>query len=257
MDLVEGLHKYESEVNGCKISFTFRFNKDSDEVILFLHGLACSSSSFKYILDKNYFPDKSLLLIDLPGFGESEKSELFSYSMEDMAAVVERLISTLPPMKIHIAAHSMGGAIALLFSIKFYEKVISFSNIEGNLIKEDCGLMSSGIVSIPFEEYSRVVFPAQVKEFEGHNQFRFNSTIAKAIYKSASSLVNWSCSGKLLEKFILLKSRKCYFYGEENRSMSVLREIEGIPSFMIHKAGHAMMSENPEEFYSKLKLFIQ
>jgi pimeloyl-ACP methyl ester carboxylesterase len=257
MNLVEGLHKYESEVDGCRISFTSRYNNDSDEVILFLHGLGCSSDSFSNLFDKDYFPDKSLLLIDLPGFGESSKPELFTYSMEDTAAVVEKLISTLPFLNIHIAAHSMGGAVALLFSNKFYEKVISFSNIEGNLIKEDCGLMSSGIVSVPFEEYSRVVFPAQMKEFEGHNQFRLNSTTAKAVYKSASSLVNWSYSGKLLEKFILLKSRKCYFYGEENSSIPVLREIEGIPSFMIHGAGHAMMTENPEEFYSKLKLFIQ
>lgn len=257
MILKEGLYTYTEVIKECTISFKCLFNPRSDEVILFLHGLGCSSDSFSNLFDKDYFQDKSLLLIDLPGFGESSKPELFTYSMEDTAAVVETLISILPFFKIHIAAHSMGGAVALLFSNKFYEKVISFSNIEGNLIKEDCGLMSSGIVSVPFEDYSSVVFPAQVKEFEGHNQFRFNSTTAKAVYKSASSLVNWSCSGKLLEKFVLLKNRKCYFYGEENSSMPVLREIEGITSFMIHGAGHAMMTENPEEFYSKLKLFIQ
>lgn len=256
MNLVDGLHKYEAEVNGCKISFTFRYNPAFNELVLCLHGLGCSSGSFRNLFDKDYFPDKSLLLIDLPGFGESSKPETFSYSMEDIAGAVEKLISTLPPLKIHIVAHSMGGAVALLFSDKFYERVISFANIEGNLISEDCGILSRGIVSVPYNEFKQNKFIQLQKEFAGHPQLQFDMTTPLAVYNSAASLVKWSDSGKLLEKFILLKCKKGYFYGEENRGMPVITRLDSIPVVMISSSGHAMMTGNPDEFYSKLKLFV-
>jgi pimeloyl-ACP methyl ester carboxylesterase len=256
MDLVKGFQKYSVKIKECTVSFTFSYNPDSDELILFLHGLACSSASFRNLFDKDYFPNKSLLVIDLPGFGESAKPESFSYSMEDMADVVKELVELLPPLKIHIAAHSMGGAAALLFPDKFYERVLSFANIEGNLISEDCGLLSRGVISVPFEDYKAVNYLTQRKEFAGHEQMRFDETTPQAVYNSAKSLVNWSDSGKLPDKFASLKCRKCYFFGEENSGMPVLQRLGMVPAVMISGSGHAMMTENPEEFYSKLRLFV-
>ena len=176
--------------------------------------------------------------------------------MEETAGIIEELLALLPPFKIHIAAHSMSGAVALLFSQKFYSNVLSFANIEGNLIADDCGLLSRGIINNPFEEFQAVTFNKQKKEFSGHPQLRYEKTTPVALYKSAVSLVKWSDSGRLMEKFTLLKCRICYFYGEENRSMPVLRMFDGIPTIMISNSGHAMMTENPDEFYTKLAKFI-
>lgn len=256
MKFAEGLNNYKIKINGIEISFSCRFIPSSEEMILFLHGLGCSKESFRNVFDKHYFNNKTLLFVDLPGFGESSKTESFSYSMENCAEIIEGVVSLLPEMKIHIAAHSMGGAVGLLFSDKFFEKVISFANIEGNLISEDCGLLSRGIISSCYENYKNSLYISQVKEFAGHDQLKFGSTTPFVLYKCAESLVKWSDSGKLLAKFRSLKCRKCYFYGRLNSGMPVLKKLEGIESVMIEECGHAMMTENPDGFYRKLEQFI-
>ena len=195
-------------------------------------------------------------MIDFLGFGKSAKPENFSYNMEDQAGIIEELLSILPVWDIHIAAHSMAGAIALLFKPGTYSHIISFSNIEGNLISEDCGMLSRGITSVPFDEFKSVMYNKQVIEFKDHHQLRFNETNPFAVYNSAKSLVNWSDSSELLNKFRSLGCRKSYFFGEENENMEVLKKIDFAQKYMINKSGHGMMTENPNEFYSKLAEFI-
>ena len=134
MDLINGFKEYSIDLNRHKINFQCKLNPNSKEVVLFIHGLACSLDSFRNVFDYDYFPNKSLLLLDLVGFGKSSKSEDFSYKMEDQAELIEKLLARLPMWDIHIVAHSMGGAIALLFNSHVFSRVQSFANIEGNRV---------------------------------------------------------------------------------------------------------------------------
>jgi len=256
MVLTKGLGAYIIDLGAHHLYFQCRYNPDSNDVILFLHGLGCISDSFRNIWEHDYFPGKSIMVLDLPGFGRSSKPEDFSYRMEDQAKVIEELLSQFPFWKIHIAAHSMGGAIGLLFSPEFFSRVLSFANIEGNLIGEDCGLLSRSIAKVSFDEYRDNLYKEQVIEFRDNLQLRFEETTPIALYKSAASLAKWSDSGELLNKFRELTCRKCYFYGEENKRMPVLEKLDFVTKEMIHNSGHAMMTENPEEFYTKLAEFI-
>ncbi len=252
-----GIIEGSTIVDGLRLYVKCRCNPNSEEVILFLHGLACSTDTFRNVFDENYFPDKSLLLVDLIGFGSSEKPADFSYYMEDQAVLISNLLSELPFSKIHIVVHSMGGAIALLLPDSILSRVKSFANVEGNLISEDCGLLSRGIASGTFQEYERIHYKKHLEEFNDHNQLRFEESTPLAIFRSARSLVEWSDNGKLLEKFINLNCRKSYFYGEENRNMPILRRLEFVDKIMIHNSGHGMTTENPKEFYSRLVDFVK
>ncbi len=256
MKLKKGLANYTITVYNYSLHVKCKFVPDSKEIILFFHGLACSWDSFNNILDKNYFPDKSLLFVDHIGFGESSKPEDFSYTMEDQAKIIDNLLSELPTWNIHIVAHSMGAAIALNLKPETYAKVKSFANIEGNLIGEDCGFMSRGIAEKSIEEYQNGMYKMHLFAFSNHEQLHFRQTTANAVYHSAVSLVNESDSGELLEKFRNLNCKKAYFYGEENKEMLVLKKLDFTEKQMISKSGHALTSENPEEFYYKLEEFI-
>ncbi len=256
MKLAEGLKEYSEIISRHRLNFKCKYNSGSDEIILFIHGLACSSDSFRHVFDFDYFPNKSLLLIDLLGFGRSSKPETFSYKMEDQAAFIEKLFSLLPFSKIHIAAHSMGGAVALLFSPDFFSRVLSFANIEGNLVSDDCGALSRGITDISFEEYDNDLFEKQLHEYKGHSQLHFAETNSIAVYKSAESLVKWSDSGELLERFRNLVCRKGYLYGEVNNDMDVIHKLDFARKYMISHSGHGMTTENPAEFFAKLADFI-
>lgn len=138
----------------------------------------------------------------------------------------------------------------------FFIKAHSFSNLEGNLISEDCGLLSRGIIEVPYQEYKSRNFRSHLYEFARHAQLRFNQSTANAIYKSAGSLVEWSDSDELLEKYKNLTCKKCYFWGEENKKMPVLGKLNKAETIMIPNSGHGMMTDNPKVFYRTLSEFI-
>jgi pimeloyl-ACP methyl ester carboxylesterase len=256
MKLQVGLNDYTITVNKYNIHIKCKFVPDSKDVLLFFHGLACSWDSFKNAIDIDYFPDKTLLFIDHIGFGESSKPEDFSYTMKEQAKIIDELLTELPTWDNHIVAHSMGTAIALHLKSETYGKVKTFTNIEGNLVAEDCGIMSRGIAEKSFEEYKKGMYKMHLFAFSKHEQLHFRQTTAYAVYHSAVSLVKESDSGELLEKFKNLNCKKAYFYGEENKNMPVLKRLDSIDKQMISNSGHAMTSENPEEFYRKLVEFI-
>ncbi len=131
----------------------------------------------------------------------------FSYTMEDQAAVLDRLLAALPPLPLHIAAHSMGGAVGLLLAPATMARVRSFANLEGNLIAADCGF-SRQVAGIPFAEYRDRVFPEQQAALRGDPALRLDHTTATAVHRSSRSPVQWSDSGQLPARFLGLPCKK-------------------------------------------------
>lgn len=257
MKLKPGIHNNKIKIDNHTIYFKYDYKAEATELILFVHGLACSGDSYKNLFDTNYFPNASRLVPDLVGFGKSSKSDEFSYKMEDQAILLEKLLNVFSFKKLHIVAHSMGNAAALLLSPQVMSKVESFANLEGNLISDDCGLLSRGIIEVSFQEYKNRNFRSHLYQFARHPQLKFNQTTANAVYKSAESLVEWSDTGELLSQYKNLACQKCYFWGEENMDMPVLKELQGMKTVMIPNSGHGMMTDNPKAFYTALTEFIK
>lgn len=239
------------------------YKESGKEVIIFIHGLGCAKESFDAAFDFPKFNDFSLLAIDLVGFGDSSKPQDFTYTMEVQAEICKLLLDELNPKRVHIVAHSMGGAIGLLLAEKLSNKLISFTNIEGNLISEDCGLLSRKTISVSFEEFRKSVFAELKSETKESNNKSSNLWLewneksnTLAFYSSSESLVKWSDSRKLLTKFKNLKTKKVYFYGDKNSEIKVLNELGNIRKIEISNSGHFVMNDNPEQFYTRLGDFI-
>jgi pimeloyl-ACP methyl ester carboxylesterase len=115
LNLSRGINSGYMDVDDINIAYQLDYKPDSDNLVICLHGLACTKDSFSLILNNPGFYQSSILLIDFPGFGDSSTPENFSYSMEEQAVACENLIRRFPYSKYHLAAHSMGGGIALLF----------------------------------------------------------------------------------------------------------------------------------------------
>ena len=92
LKLQPGTYNYFVDIENKKIHFQYDQKSNSTELILFLHGLACSGESFRNLFDQSWFPSASLLVPDIIGFGQSSKLEDFSYTMEDQARVCEQLL---------------------------------------------------------------------------------------------------------------------------------------------------------------------
>jgi len=228
------------------------------ELIFFIHGLGCAKESFADAFQNPALAPYSLAAIDLPGFGDSPLPEGFSCALEDHAQVCLATLASLPHGAVHIAGHSMGGAIAVLLAERLGKRLASLVSIEGNFIGSDC-TVSRRAVSITYDRFRErlrreLMLAARGPEEKGMRLWAEWSAKSnpRAFTESARSLVEWSDSGKLLSHFLALPCRKAYFFGERNRTIPVLSRLGPVPAIMINRSGHFLMNDNSDEFYTKL-----
>lgn len=250
-------HRISVRIEKKKHALSVRQRLISRNMLVFLHGLGGSQEVFQHVWNLPEFNGLSIFTLDFLGFGESDKPENFSYRMEAQAKVLNTLIKPFADYHLHIVAHSMGGAVGLLMDDEILDKVSSFSNLEGNLISEDCFLSRKAIVHSD-EYFYHTFFPKLKKNMSGLGLLStdLERTLPAAFFKSCQSLVHWSDSGFLLSRFKSLNSKKAYFYGDRNADIEPLNQLKGVPRVEISNSGHMMMLDNPEEFYSKLKSFL-
>ncbi len=82
--------------------------------LLFVHGLGCASSSdYPRVAAEPALAARRRLLVDLLGFGFSDRPPAFGYAVEDHARTVVALIGHLALESLDLFGHSMGGSIAI------------------------------------------------------------------------------------------------------------------------------------------------
>ncbi|MHB9143696.1 MAG: alpha/beta fold hydrolase [Paludibacter sp.] len=92
-----------------------------EKTIVLIHGLASNAGFWRYAipeLSKNY----RVIAVDLPGYGKSQK-DAYPYSMTFYAEQIKRLADELKLDKFILVGHSMGGQIAITFSLKYPERL--------------------------------------------------------------------------------------------------------------------------------------
>lgn len=239
------------------------YRDTGSKLILFIHGLGACKECFEHAFSFQTLDEYSLLSIDLPGFGDSTKSESFSYDMEDFAVIIKQILSHHEYKALHVVGHSMGGAIGILLSEKLDKPFDSFLCAEGNLIGNDCGLLSRGATRFTLPEFEKRGFKKMLSGCAGVKNTGMKTWLSwnqdafvPGFFHSARSLVRWTDSGKLHKSFMKMKTRKAYVYGSNNSSMPVLADLVGIRKIPIPDGHHAMMFDNPEAFYSIVAEFI-
>lgn len=243
-----------------QIAANIRIRKEN--LILFIHGLGCAKENFDTVWNHRALRDYSIIAFDLPGFGDSPGLDDFSYDLEEHAEVCRCLLIHFPKFNVHVVGHSMGGAVGILLAEKIDDRLISFINVEGNLIGQDC-IVSRRKASVSFEDFEKKQLPGLIlaTALSDEPGRRIWSTLmkkadAKGLYYSSQSLVRWSDSGMLFNKFKTLDCKKVYVYGEKDSFMTILGKLGNIPVICISKSGHFPMNDNPGEFYSFLASYL-
>ena len=245
------MNKTVSKIELCDNEISYLIRKGGDQHVLFIHGVGCSKESFIAAFEGNFFKDEySLLAPDLLGHGNSSKPKDFSYTLEKQSNLVAELLKELEFTNLHIVAHSMGGAIALLLIDKLRE-VNSFFCLEGNLVPEDCKI-SRIIASFEEKEFVNNLFLLAPSQFCCRGLVSYPAASPEAFYRSSKSVVYWSFEGDLLEKYKNLVINKAYFYGEENSTMPILSKLTEQDVVQINGCGHFMMLDNPKDTYNEI-----
>ncbi len=255
---------YNINIRREEFSISTYYHEAGEDLLFCIHGLGSTKESFINIEKVGNLKNISQLIIDLPGFGDSSRSSNFYYSMEEHAELCKLILTKFPQKRIHILGHSMGGAVGLILSGLIPEKIKSFISIEGNLVRDDCSILSRRTVAITLKEFKEHFFQKIRNQFKfsENKSFRKWAELAESadpesFYRSSVSLVKWSDSGKLLKIFNDLEIPKLYIYGEQNSDLTVLNQLENIEKIEISNSGHFVMDDNPDELFNKIATFIK
>ncbi|MFJ7676519.1 alpha/beta fold hydrolase [Peribacillus sp. NPDC097206] len=95
---------------------------DSFPTLVLIHGFLSSSFSFRKLIP-HLTKDYNVISIDLPPFGQSGKTNRYTYSFRNIAGSVVQLLEEKNIKKFSIIAHSMGGQVSLQL-IKAYPGLV-------------------------------------------------------------------------------------------------------------------------------------
>ena len=241
--------------------------------ILLIHGFASSTYTFRRIipfLQKQY----SVIAVDLPGFGKSEKSTSFIYSFQNYAKLMIECIHQFGYSNTHIVAHSMGGQIALNMALIAPEKINKLVLLcsSGYLKRAKKFLIFTSYLPY-FEKF--VHYYIQRKGIKHHlrNVF-FDQTLIndeliqefgkplneKGFYKALIRLLRHR-EGDLLPKQLRdIHVPTLLIWGEEDRVVPVevgQRLVSDLPDAQLityEKTGHLITEERPELVFNNIMM---
>lgn len=256
--------EFNLEVGSSAVQVSAKVRQGGDRLLLCLHGLGCTKESFDTAFDAIELSDFTICTFDFPGHGDSQSLPPGAYTIDAYAdaalGVVGHLGTTRPLV---LVGHSMGGAVGLVATQSGLD-VSSFISVEGNLVADDCGLVSRGFADQPLKVFVEHGLPDLVRRLASSPRcdlrtwahwYSFADPVA--VHQIASSLVGWSDSGKLLELFKALRS-SAYVYGKDNRDLSyVLSCLDGLPVRPIDQSGHFPMIDNPWALWQSVSTLIR
>jgi lipase len=106
------------------------------EPVLFIHGLQHSFGHVGAMAAESLAPHR-VIVADLLGYGANAAAPADKLSISAQADYLAGLLRAEGCEAAHLVAHSMGGAVAVLFARRYPERVASLINVEGNFTLKD------------------------------------------------------------------------------------------------------------------------
>lgn len=239
--------------------------------ILLIHGFASSTYTFRRIiplLQKKF----SIIAVDLPGFGKSEKSTSFVYSFENYAKLMIECIHKFGFANTHIVAHSMGGQIALNMARIAPEKINKLILLSSSgYLKRSKKLF---IISSYLPFFEKVIHyyigRKDVKYHLGNvffNQSLINDELVrefgrplaeKGFYKALIRLIRHREGDLLPNQLQDIQVPTLLIWGEEDRVVPVevgkqlVQDLPDAKLITYEKTGHLITEERPELVFKNI-----
>lgn len=110
------------KVNNVNINYINYGSKDGNDIV-FLHGWGQNIQMMKMLADP-LSKENNIVIVDLPGFGESTEPT-YDWMVDDYVEAIKSLLESLKIKKPILVGHSFGGKISLLYSSKYeVEKLV-------------------------------------------------------------------------------------------------------------------------------------
>ncbi|MFP4005030.1 MAG: alpha/beta fold hydrolase [Alphaproteobacteria bacterium] len=256
--------RIEVTIGGVQTRIGTRVREGRRPALLLLHGFGATKEDYADLAHHPRFRNRMIVTYDAPGHGDSECTDFSALSIAFLRAVAERVIKHFRLSRFHLAGHSMGGLTALMLGQKSPDALLSFTNIEGNLTREDC-FLSRQIHTYPHENADAFfsAFIQRVRHSPGWSHALYARGLRGKVHAGAiaplfRSIVELSDNGALLERFVELSCPRMFVYGRENRHLSYLGALQrhGIRLAEIPCSGHFPMYSNPQALWSCIGEFL-
>jgi pimeloyl-ACP methyl ester carboxylesterase len=240
--------------------------RDGDPApVVFLHGFGSTKEDYADIACQHAFTGRPFLAYDAPGCGQTSCDNLSAISIPFLVKTAQAVLAHTSIRRFHLVGHSMGGLTALMLAHQEPDRVLSFTDIEGNLAPEDC-FLSRQILTHPsddddsflddFTERARRSPSASSALFAASLRHKVRPDAARGIF---ASMVDLSDHGDLMTKFLALPCPRMFMYGEENAALSYLAKLAegGVELAEIPHSGHWPMYANPVAMWERIAGFMQ
>ncbi len=252
------------QIDGTKLNVSAIRRNGNMPCIVFLHGFGSTKEDYADIIRQPSLSEYPFLAYDAPGCGETYCSNLDKVSIPFLVNTVLSVLDHVNIERFHLVGHSMGGLTALMLAHQCHDRILSFTDIEGNIAPEDCFLSRQIIEHAApnadefFGRFIERTLHAPAYSSPLYSVSLKHKVRSEAVHGIFSSMVHLSDHGDLMDKFLNLPCPTMFMYGEQNRDLSYLHYIEskGVRLSEIPECGHFPMYSNPPMMWREIADFI-
>lgn len=129
-----GLRRKAIQVGDHRVAYSEGGERNPETLVL-VHGFSSSADSWNRLagqLTKRYH----VIAPDLPGWGESTRTDSASYGYPAQIGRLHRFLEQLGLKQFHLVGHSMGGGISAGYAVRYPDHVITLGLIAPHGVKE-------------------------------------------------------------------------------------------------------------------------
>ncbi len=258
-------------VDGIKVAYQ-KFG--NGEPLVLIHGFMGNSTNFETIFEE-LSKDFTVVAVDLPGFGLSDKNIPKPLSRRYLAKVVSDLAVQLGFSSYSVLGHSMGGEVAMWIAIDnpdVVKKLILVSSA-GRITDSSS---PADFINIPFfQVFARMTFFSyaflkstwldMLVEKENFDEAYFlknYSLMYRTPYKVIANLANSSDTSFLMEEIEQITVPTMIIWGKQDSIIPAdhafwfHEKIKNSELVIINEAGHLSFIDKPYEFAKTIKDFL-
>lgn len=259
-----GLEKNTVEIDGYLVPY---YDGRQGDPIVLLHGMADEKNTF-VVSAGELTSNLRVILPDLQGHGENERGESRDYSIRSHVNFLEKFVRTIGLETFNLGGNSMGGHIAVAYTLTHPEKVEDHIivnapglNLDGHVVyggfgkkmetREDFNAVMDRVV------YIRPFLPGPVADYmiqESNKHFDFINALAEAV-KTGEDF-------DLKDRIAAIDNRSLIIWGKHdevvpfNVAKAYDERIANSEMIIIEDASHSPQIDKPKEVGKIISTFL-
>ncbi len=251
--------------------------------ILLIHGLGISGYTWRHIAPE-LAKAHHVIVIDLKGFGASEKPADGKYSVFDQAALVKTFIEQQNLRNLTVIGHSFGGGVALALTLSLADenskRLKRLILIDSIAYRQPLPIFFRVLNTPGIGEVSMALVPPEVQITEAlhiayydrnkipaSSVVEYSSTLyepaaKEALKKTIEQLVPPNID-EFSKRYTTIKLPTLIIWCEKDRIIPfsygrrLAQDIKGARLYLIQKCGHLPQEEQPEDTLGAIQEFLK